>query len=161
MILGANHVGLSVPDMDKALAFYCDLLGFKKVFEFAWEDGDELSAPLSKIIGVDGTSCNVTVVAGENINLEIFNFTGGNPQAQDPRRPVIDHSISHLCVAVKDLDQEYERLVAAGMEFHSEPVQIIPGIKTVYGRDPFGNVVELEEIEGREVPNQPPAIPEE
>lgn len=31
MIPGVNDVALSVPDMDRALAFYCGLLGFEKL----------------------------------------------------------------------------------------------------------------------------------
>ena len=34
----------------------------------------------------------------------------------------------------------------AGMTFHSPPVDIGPGLRTVYGRDPDGNVVELQEL---------------
>ncbi len=155
MILGANHVALSVPDLDKGVAFYCDQLGFKRMFGFGWVNGDDLSGPVSTVIGAEGTSCNAAMLSCGNLLLEMFHFTGGDrqpPQPQDPKRPVIDHGITHLCLAVKDVQGEYERLVAAGMEFFSEPTTLVPGITTVYGRDPFGNVIELEEVEGRETP---------
>ncbi len=87
--------------------------------------------------------------------IEIFQFKAGGAKAQDPDRPVIDHGFTHLCFAVKDLDREYDRLKAAGMQFHCPPTPVAEGVRTVYGRDPFGNVIELEEAEGRDVPMQP------
>ena len=41
------------------------------------------------------------------------------------------------------------------MRFHSAPVDAAPGVRTVYGRDPFGNVIELEESQGRVAPHDP------
>ena len=152
MILGANHVAISVPNMQKALAFYVDLLGFEKVGDFSWNTNSETS---DRILAVKGTAADVTVVKAGNILLEIFEFKAGGPRLQDPKRPVIDHGFTHLCFAVKNLDEEYDRLKAAGMEFHCPPVDLAEGlVRTVYGRDPFGNVIELEEVKGRELPMQ-------
>lgn len=154
MILGVNHVALSVPDMDRALAFYCDLLGFQKLADAGWPAGTESA---DRILAVEGTSARVCHIGVQNLLMELFQFGDCDPALQDPRRPVIDHGITHLCLAVTDLDEEYARLSAAGMEFHSPPTDVgIPGVRTVYGRDPFGNVVELEEALGREKPQQPP-----
>ena len=63
-----------------------------------------------------------------------------------PRRPVSDHGITHICLDVTDLDGEYDRLAAAGMTFHCPPQRIGDDVKTTYGRDPDGNVIELQEI---------------
>jgi glyoxylase I family protein len=156
MILGANHVAISVPDLDKAVKFYCDLLGMEKVGEFCWEVNSELSAGAELILGVKGTAATAVHLKCQNLMIEVFEFKAGNPAPQDPNRPVIDHGLTHLGFAVKDLDMEYERLKAAGMRFHSAPVQLNENVRTVYGRDPFGNVVELEEVKGRENPSEPP-----
>jgi catechol 2,3-dioxygenase-like lactoylglutathione lyase family enzyme len=154
MILGVNHVALSVPDMERALQFYCDLLGFEKVSDAGWPAGTESA---DRILGVEGTSARVCHIGTDNLLMELFQFGDCAPATQDPRRPVIDHGITHICLAVTDLDAEYERLRAAGMAFHSPPTDVgIPGVRTVYGRDPFGNVVELEEARGRTRPQQPP-----
>ena len=51
---------------------------------------------------------------------------------------------------VKDIDVEYERLVNAGVKFHTPPPksdQLGGGkIRATYGRDPDGNVIELQEV---------------
>lgn len=154
MILGVNHVALSVPDMDRALQFYCDLLGFEKLSDAGWPAGTESA---DRILAVEGTSARVCHIGTENLLMELFQFGDCDPVAQNPRRPVIDHGITHICLAVTDLDDEYARLSAAGMEFNSPPTDVgIPGVRTVYGRDPFGNVLELEEAIGRVKPQQPP-----
>jgi len=149
MILGANHVAISVPDLDRALAFYRDLLGFEIAFEYSWERGTPLAEAADAILAVPGTAARSVVLRAGNLLLELFHFHEGSPKAQDPERPVIDHGFTHLCFAVTDLDHEYERLMAAGMRFHCAPTLVVPGVRTVYGRDPFGNVLEFEEVEGR------------
>jgi catechol 2,3-dioxygenase-like lactoylglutathione lyase family enzyme len=63
---------------------------------------------------------------------------------------VCDPGITHLCFDVTDLDQEYERLSEAGMTFHCPPQDAFAGVRTTYGRDPDGNVVELQEVPGAE-----------
>lgn len=158
MILGANHIAISVPDLDRALSFYRDLLGFKPALEFGWEKNTSLQAVAEQILAVKDTAARVVMLQTGNLLIEIFEFSAGNPKPQDPNRPVVDHGLTHLCLAVKGLDQEYQRLSAAGMKFHSEPIQIVPGVRTVYGRDPFGNVIELEEVEGRDSAFQPAVL---
>ena len=154
MILGVNHVALSVPDMDRALEFYCDLLGFEKLADAGWLAGTESA---DQILAVKGTSARVCHIGVENLLIELFQFGDCEPAPQNLQRPVIDHGITHICLAVSGLDEEYARLRAAGMVFHSPPTDVgVPGVRTVYGRDPFGNVVELEEVLGRVKPQQPP-----
>lgn len=154
MILGINHVALSVPDLDRAIDFYCGLLGFQKSERLCWQAGTPESEAAARITAVDGTAADVVHLRGQNLLLEVFQFRAGGARPQDPQRPVVDHGITHLCFAVTDVDAEYERLSAAGMRFHCEPTVVGPGIRTTYGRDPFGNVIEFEEVEGRESPIQ-------
>ena len=152
MILGANHVAISVPDMERALEFYSDVLGFEKVLDNGWPAGTEVA---DEILAVKGTSARCCQVRTTNLIIELFEFGAGNPAEQNQDRPVIDHGFTHLALAVTDLDTEYARLCAAGMRFHSAPVEVAPGIRTVYGRDPFGNVIELEDSKGRVAPHDP------
>lgn len=154
MILAVNHIALSVPEHERALAFYEGVLGFRKVEQMAWAAVTKMSATAGEIIGVRGTSARAVHLQGPNLLIELFEFSDCKPRAQDPQRPLVDHGITHFCLAVQDLDAEYARLAAAGVRFLSEPVTIAPGLRTVYGRDPFGNVIEFEEAKGRRDPSQ-------
>ncbi len=151
MILGINHVTLSVPSLDAALDFYRGLLGLELVARMSWDADSKMSRTASQVMGVAGTAADAVHLRAANLVLEIFEFRAGEPRAQDPERPVVDHGLTHICLAVEDLDQEYRRLKNAGMEFLGAPVTVAPGVRSVYGRDPFGNVVELEEATGRVV----------
>jgi catechol 2,3-dioxygenase-like lactoylglutathione lyase family enzyme len=87
-----------------------------------------------------------------NAFIELFQYASPAPKSGDPKRPVCDHGITHVCLDVRDVDAEYARLSAAGMEFHCPPRDIGGGLKTTYGRDPDGNVIELQEILTEENP---------
>ncbi len=154
MILGINHIALSVPSLDQALAFYRDLLGFRQVAAMSWKADSDTARTAGRVTGLDPIAADAVHLRCANLVLEIFEFKGDDPRKQDPERPVIDHGYTHICLAVTDIDVEYERLRKAGMAFIGEPVKLGPGLRTVYGRDPFGNVIELEEAPGRQVASQ-------
>lgn len=155
MIQGLNHIALSVPDIKRAIDFYCGVLGFKHVGDFSWDADSETSDTVTEITRIPGTSGDAVHLRGPDFLIELFQFKTAEPAAkqQDLQRPVVDHGYTHFCLAVKGLDEEYQRLKEAGMQFHSEPVEVMPGVRCVYGRDPFGNVIELEETEGRVITN--------
>ncbi len=139
MIHGIDHTALSVPDMDKALDFYSGVLGFEVLMNFAWPSG---AKPLDDLVGLPDSASKVAMLKLGDTKLEIFQYQNPEGKAQDPDRPVCDHGIIHLCLAVSDIRDEYTRLKQAGVRFNSEPIDM--GQETcVYGRDPFGNVLEL------------------
>jgi catechol 2,3-dioxygenase-like lactoylglutathione lyase family enzyme len=139
MIHGIDHAALSVPDMDEAIAFYSGVLGFEVLMNFAWPKG---AKPLDDLVGLSDSASKVAMLKLGDTKLEIFQYQNPEGRPQDPDRPVCDHGIIHLCLAVSDIQEEYERLEKAGVRFHSAPIPM--GAETcVYGRDPFGNVLEL------------------
>ncbi len=156
MIKGIHHPAISVPDMEKALAFYRDLLGFDLVALETWEQGTEIA---DRITGLQNSSARVAMLRAGNVFLELFEYRAPPPRPGDPNRPVNDHGITHLCLEVTDIMQEYERLKAAGMRFHCPPQDVGSGIIT-YGRDPFGNVIELQEITDTRYPHLSPTASE-
>jgi catechol 2,3-dioxygenase-like lactoylglutathione lyase family enzyme len=143
MIRGIHHTAISTPNLDRALAFYRDRLGFHVVFEFAWPAGTEVA---DRITGLRDSAARAVMLRAGNAHVELFEYASPPPRPCDPGRPVADHGITHLCLDVRDLDAEYARLSAAGMTFHCPPQDIGPGLRTTYGRDPDGNVIELQEV---------------
>ncbi|MGW8320544.1 MAG: VOC family protein [Thermodesulfobacteriota bacterium] len=142
MIRGVHHTAISTGDLDRALKFYRDLLGFEVAMEFEWPKGTEVA---DSITGLKGSAARSAMLKAGNTMIEIFEYSSPAPNEGDPGRPVCDHGITHICVDVVDIDVEYERLKAAGMTFHCPPQDL--GIaKATYGRDPDGNVVELQEV---------------
>ncbi|MFT4149832.1 MAG: VOC family protein [Paracoccaceae bacterium] len=140
MILGIHHAAISTPDLDRALAFYCDLLGFTVASRMDWPRGTALP---DTILGVRDTAARQAKLRAGNCFLEIFEFSSPPPRSHD--RAIQDHGITHLCLHVRDLEAEVARLQAAGITFRSDP-QLRPTHASVYGHDPDGNVLELLEV---------------
>ncbi len=143
MIRGVHHTAISTPNLERALAFYRDLLGLRVVFDFAWPAGTDAA---DRITGLKGSAARAVMLQAGNAHIELFQYESPPPHPGDPRRPVSDHGITHICLDVTDLDAEYERLVKAGMKFHCPPQSLGADVRTTYGRDPDGNVLELQEI---------------
>lgn len=143
MIHGIHHTAISTSDIDRSLRFYRDVLGFEEVFKLNWEVGTEA---LDNITALEASAARVVMLKCGNACVELFEYSSPTPRTQDPKRPVCDHGITHLCLQVSGIDAEYERLLASGMEFHCPPQPVGSTIRATYGRDPDGNVVELIEM---------------
>jgi catechol 2,3-dioxygenase-like lactoylglutathione lyase family enzyme len=143
MIHGINHVAISTGDIERSVAFYRDLLGLEEVFRLNWEVGEK---PFDAITGLEDSSARIVMLKAGNCCVELFEYRSPPPKPAEARRPVCDHGITHLCLQVTSINDEYERLKAAGMTFHCPPQQVGSDIQATYGRDPDGNVVELLEV---------------
>ncbi len=149
MINDIQHTAISTGDMERALAFYRDLLGFEVLSDTSWEKGSEQTARVERLMELDGVAFRVAMLRLGTSQLELFEFDSPVPTPSDPNRPVCDHGITHICLSVTDIDSEYERLERAGMRFHGPPVDFGGRTVATYGRDPDGNVVELYELQER------------
>lgn len=140
MIRGLHHASITTPDLDRLAAFYRANFGFAVALETEWGAGNVLA---DTIYGLRDTAVRMVMLRTANAFLELFEFAHPRGKPADPARQVCDGGITHICLAVDDVDAEHARLSAAGMRFHSAP-QDVPGLcKAVYGRDPDGNIVEL------------------
>lgn len=144
MIVGIHHVGISVPDMAEATRFYVGVLGLTEVFGGDWE-GTRPEA--DAVIGLDGTATEMKMLRGANALVELWCYRNPEPSPRDPGYSPADHGISHFCLQVSDIDAEWERLRAGGMTFHGPPVTLGEN-RAVYGRDPFGNIIEIYQVTG-------------
>jgi catechol 2,3-dioxygenase-like lactoylglutathione lyase family enzyme len=134
-----HHTGISTPNLDRLVTFYCELLGFEEVSRSTWERGFE---DADSVLGLVDTAAEMVLLRLGDTHLEVFEFRHPAPGPAPVDRPVSDSGINHICLSVNDVASEYERLTIAGMQFHSTPRDIGDG-PFAYGRDPDGNVVEL------------------
>ncbi|MBI1351437.1 MAG: VOC family protein [Actinomycetales bacterium] len=147
MIRGIHHVAISTGDIDRLIAFYRDVIGMEFVRESGWKAGSD---EVDRIVGLTGSAARSAKLRLGNAYLELFQYISPEGATQSPDRPVNDHGYTHFCLDVVDIDAEYERLSAAGMTFHCPPppaAKTGPGAqRSTYGRDPDGNVIELQEL---------------
>lgn len=142
MIRGIHHVAVHTHDLDRMLAFYRDVLGFVPVTEeFSWRDSPVFDA----VIGVPGSAAKTRMLKAGNLYLEIFQYEAPAAREAEPLRPN-DRGYTHFALDVTDIDNEFVRLQAAGMKFAH--VELLDGgnIKAIYGKDPDGNIIEMQQV---------------
>jgi glyoxylase I family protein len=141
MIRGIHHVAVHVRDLDRMLRFYQEAFGFELVGEpFAWEKSEFID----RIVDVPGSAARGAMLRAGSCYMELFQYSAPAPSSTQPLKPY-DKGYTHFCVDVTDIEQEYERLRGLGMSF-SQPAPIDVGhVKSIYGRDPEGNLVEIQQ----------------
>ena len=137
MILGVHHSALAVPDLRRARDFYCGVLGFEVVMEADIPPG---IPPMNQAFGIAEAGCKVCLVRKGNSCIELFEFAQG--EKGEAKRPVNRHGITHFALATDDYQKDYDHLLAHGVRFNTPPMGETPS-RWAYGRDPFGNVIEL------------------
>ncbi|PSQ26538.1 glyoxalase [Halobacteriales archaeon QS_8_65_32] len=141
-----GHIGVTVDDIDEAVEWYRDVLGFTPVMEpdtVTANDG-HFGALAADAIGFDfGTMRIAHMATGNHIGLELFEFgTSEGEAAFDPEAP----GLFHLCVQDPNVEELAERITDTGGEQLSEVWEIFPGhdeYLMTYCKDPFGIVVEI------------------
>jgi len=136
-----HHVGISVPSLQEARHFYIDLLGFTEVGAGEFSGDDDID----RIMALKAASAKVAFLVLGDFKIEMFEFAAPVQDRSSDARPVHLHGFTHFCLDVSDVLALHGKLSSAGMAFHSAPVDKA-GVRTVYGRDPFGNVIELQQI---------------
>jgi len=147
VIRGIHHTCISTPDLERAIAFY---LGVLPGSEIAWQGEVANVAEFDKVVDLPGAVAKAALLRVSNTYVELFEFVTPRRSRDDAAPAANCIGYTHFCFDVDDVWVEYERCKALGMTFHGEP-QSFPalGIRTVYGRDPDGNIVELQEVKGR------------
>ena len=142
MIRAVHHVAISTPNLERLRAFYCDLFGFQEVSRTAWPEGVTM---IDQVLGLPSSAASVLTMKLGAMCIELFEFTVPAPGPLDGARPVSAFGLTHICFDVDDIEGVYRRMVDAGVRFHCPP-QDFGGAKATYGRDPDGNVFELQQL---------------
>ena len=121
-----SHIGLSVPDLDQAVKFYADVLGFYVIMQptEVVEDGSDIGQMCTDVFGEGWGRLRIAHLAtADRIGIELFEFDGNH--------------------APEDL---LAKIVAAGGKQRMPVREYFPDDKPyrmVYVEDPFGIVFEL------------------
>lgn len=138
-------VSITVSDMDEALAFYTQVLPFKKIsdVEVAGTDYEQLQ-------GVFGIRMRVVQLQLGRETIELIDYLtpGGRPIPVDSRSN--DLWFQHIAIVVRDMDAAYQHLRKHNVQHASTGPQKLPGyitaaagIEAFYFRDPDGHNLEI------------------
>jgi len=142
-ILRADHTGITVSNLERALAFWRDVLGF----EFSHEAHQKGERP-EQITGVTGADLKLAVLktpTGHKIELLEY-FAPGDRKKEFDLRPC-DLGHVHVALIVDDLDAVLERIATSGWQTAGKPQTLThgpnAGKRVVYVRDPDGTTIEF------------------
>ena len=140
MIVKADHVAISVKDMERAIAFYRDVMGLEKVFDREYGD------TMARLIGVEGTRVRIVHMRLGDMIVELFDYH--YPKGREPRpdRLQSDYGLTHIGFIVKDFRSEVQHLRDHGVRFLGEPVEVRPGVFVAYFYGAEYEVCEIREI---------------
>jgi catechol 2,3-dioxygenase-like lactoylglutathione lyase family enzyme len=133
------HLVIGVTDMDRALAFYRDVLGMDVVFE-TLISGESFDAVLHAKRTQEGR-----VVGGllGGLMVELLSL-GSTPATDQPAGVTGIHNVS---LSVTDLDDTHRCIRDAGYPPEQEPFEI-GGVRMFFVKDPDGTPVEFIELPG-------------
>ena len=140
MFTKADHIAMSVRDMEKAIAFYRDVVGMEKVFDREFAEG------MARLIGVEGARVRVVHMKLNDSMIELFDYA--YPPGREPRpdRQQSDFGLIHIGFIVEDFWGTYRHLIDHGVKFLADPVEIRPGVHVGYFHGVEYEVCEIREI---------------
>ena len=138
---GLVHIGITVSDIERSIAFYEQNFGFKLVGRTEFDEAFFAAAPT--LYGLEDTTCPLAILAAPGgVQLELFQFV---PQLEKEHVPWNRVGITHIALATDNVLEMCPQLRANGVTFCMEPLQRPDGGYWVFLRDPDGNMIELME----------------
>ena len=133
-----GHVGIAVPDIDRAVGWYSGALGLEPLGPVVSVSANEGHAGTVAADVLGGVSFRQAHLASANgVGVELFEFAGGGDDRWS--------GIFHICFVPPSLDRTAARIAASGGRRTSRIWHIFPDApyRTCYCEDPFGTTVEL------------------
>jgi catechol 2,3-dioxygenase-like lactoylglutathione lyase family enzyme len=158
VIRGLMHLGLRVKNYEKSLSFYCDGLGFKKMFEFTKRDYYEMLSEGGDVADRrDENSIWLTYLRiTDGQYLELFPVPDEEVNKYEERQ-----SFFHYSLQVDNIVEAVKRLRAHGIKVYSLHKDIAEGKQApqkfvplkgkcnsliAWINDPDGNMIEIMEL---------------
>ena len=126
-----NVTSVLVDDQAKALAFYTDVLGFVKKTDVPAGDDRWL-----------------TVVSPEAPDgVELLLEPDAHPAAKPFKEALVADGMPYTSFAVDDVQAEFDRLTAIGVQFTQPPTEMGPVTTAVFD-DTCGNLIQIAAMQG-------------
>ena len=144
-----GHVGITVPDVEAAVAWYGDLFGFRLVGPVADVDqaqGGAFAGPVADIFGDDLRRMRMAFLSTANgCIVELFEFQDKPCEELDDHFDYHRRGITHFAITEPDVAGAAARIVERGGVQRSKVWTLFEGLPytACYCEDPWGTVIEL------------------
>ena len=143
-----THIGVTVTDIDKAIAWYGEVLGFRLLAGPIDLVGDDSHFGMlaRDIFGEAFGSGKLAQLAGVNgVCIELFSFSNPRAEARENNFEYWKVGIAHFTIIEPEIEAFAERISSTGGKVRSKVWTMFPGkpYKICYCEDPFGNIIEV------------------
>jgi len=135
MDISIHYAFLPHTDRDTAVAFYCDTLGLE----------------LRNDVGYNGLHWLTVGHPGQPGTSLVLTPPAADPGVTDEERQTITEMMAKgtyaiLALATPDLDATFAKLEASNADIVQEPIDQPYGVRDCAVRDPFGNLLRINEV---------------
>jgi catechol 2,3-dioxygenase-like lactoylglutathione lyase family enzyme len=146
-LVGMDHVGITVPDIDEAVAWFENVMGCSGPLTFG-PFSDPTGTFMQDLLGVHPRAVieQITMVrCGRSANIELFEYDAPDQNRTFPRNS--DWAGHHIAFYVTDIDAAVAHMQSKGVQKFLGPLPVTDGPaagQTInYFRAPFGTYIEL------------------
>ena len=143
-----SHIGITVPDLQKAVKFYEEVMGWYSIMKPTIVKEESKTAIGQMCIDVFGEGWGSFKIAhlstSDKIGIELFEFNN-NTKPQAEFNPY-ETGVFHFSVQDPDIEGLAKKIVEAGGKQRMPIREYYPNEKPyrmVYMQDPFGNIIEI------------------
>lgn len=143
-----SHIGITVPDINHAVRFYQDVMGWYLIMppsKVLKETGTAIGQMCIDVFGENWEEFEIAHMStSDGIGIELFSFPQGKKEA--PEFNPFNTGLFHFCVQDPDIEGLTEKIVAYGGKQRMPIREYYPNEKPyrmVYVEDPFGIVFEI------------------
>ncbi len=143
-----SHIGITVPEIDKAVKFYSEVMGWYIIMppsKVTKEKETAIGQMCIDVFGEDWTHFSIAHMStSDGIGIELFSFPNGKKEA--PEFNPFNTGLFHFCVQDPDIEGLIEKILAAGGKQRMPIREYYPNekpYKMCYVEDPFGIVFEI------------------
>ena len=147
-IIGFNHIGISVNDLDAMVVFY------EKATDFEMVKREKISAnaAANQLFATEGIAYERVTFKAPNMLLELTEYANQEntiPTKMPPQGP----GMTHTCYQSPSWKSGYDKFKNANIDMLSRGEEAVDlggyGVTYAYGYDPEGNMIEMEQMEQR------------
>ncbi len=146
-LVGADHAGITVPDINQAIEWFEDVMGGVAPLTFG-PFSDPTGTFMQDLLDVDPRAVirQITMIRiGHSAGIELFQYEAPDQKQTHPRNS--DWAGHHIAFYVTDIDDAVEYMRSKGVQAFLGPLPVTDGPaagQTInYFRTPFGTYIEL------------------
>ena len=139
VITGLAHTAICVPDVDTAVEWYRDVLGFQVLSPPYLMEGEDLRRDMGELI--DDPKMKAAIVGfaddGDRV-LEVIEYPDIASRTGRRDAALTDHGLTHVALLCTDIDATRTELEIRGVEFLTSTIAEVARLRTIWFTDPWG-----------------------